>query len=42
VDQINVRIPENGVPYDCYVPVQIEVAGKPASNYPVASADPNR
>ena len=42
VNQMNVRIPENGVPYDCYVPVQIEVAGKPASNYPVASAYPNR
>ena len=39
VNQMNVRIPENGVPYDCYVPVQIEVAGKPANRVTVPISD---
>ena len=39
VNQMNVRIPENGVPYDCYVPVQIEVAGRPANRVTVPISD---
>jgi hypothetical protein len=39
VDQMNVRIPETGVPYDCYVPVQIEVAGRPTNRVTVPVSD---
>jgi hypothetical protein len=39
VDQMNVRIPETGVPYACYVPVEVEVAGKPANQVTVPVAD---